>query len=196
MKEVLARWNRKPRAEAAKEILPCCGSTAWANQLAARRPIHNEAALLAACDEVWRNLPEPDWVEAFESHPRIGESCAPAARSAGSTSWSHEEQQRVTTSGEDIKFRLAEGNRAYEQRFNRIFIVCATGKSAFEIPDEEQLPPGLYRLAFDTASYHLEHKNEGLYPVVEVTFLVREGESQFHIPLLLSPYGYTTYRGS
>jgi 5-hydroxyisourate hydrolase len=51
-------------------------------------------------------------------------------------------------------------------------------------------------LAFDTASYHLEHKNEGLYPVVEVTFLVREGESQFHIPLLLSPYGYTTYRGS
>ena len=133
MKEVLARWNRKPRAEAAKEILPCCGSTAWANQLAARRPIHNEAALLAACDEVWRNLPEPDWVEAFESHPRIGESCAPAARSAGSTSWSHEEQQRVTTSGEDIKFRLAEGNRANEQRFNRIFIVCATGKSAFEI---------------------------------------------------------------
>ena len=70
MKEVLARWNRKPRAEAAKEILPCCGSTAWANQVAARRPIHNEAALLAACDEVWRNLPEPDWVEAFESHPR------------------------------------------------------------------------------------------------------------------------------
>jgi len=35
-----------------------------------------------------------------------------------------------------------------------------------------------------------------LYPVVEITFHVREGESQFHIPLLLSPYGYTTYRGS
>lgn len=133
MNEVLVRWNRSPRAEAAKEILPCCGSTAWANQLAARRPIHNEVALLTACDEVWRNLPEPDWVEAFQSHPRIGESCAPAAASARSTSWSQEEQQRVTTSGENIKRRLAEGNRAYEERFNRIFIVCATGKSAFEI---------------------------------------------------------------
>ena len=54
----------------------------------------------------------------------------------------------------------------------------------------------LYRLAFDTATYHVEQKNEGFYPVVEITFLVREGESQFHIPLLLSPYGYTTYRGS
>jgi 5-hydroxyisourate hydrolase len=70
------------------------------------------------------------------------------------------------------------------------------GRCSQLLPDDELLPPGLYRLAFDTASYHLEHKNEGLYPVVEVTFLVREGESQFHIPLLLSPYGYTTYRGS
>jgi 5-hydroxyisourate hydrolase len=51
-------------------------------------------------------------------------------------------------------------------------------------------------LAFDTGSYHLEQKREGLYPIVEITFQVREGESQFHIPLLLSPYGYTTYRGS
>ena len=56
--------------------------------------------------------------------------------------------------------------------------------------------PGLYRLAFDTASYHLAHNIEGLYPIVEITFQVREGDSQFHIPLLLTPHGYTTYRGS
>jgi len=133
MKEVLARWNRKPRAEAAREILPCCGSTAWSNQLAARRPIHNEVALLAACDEVWRNLPEPDWVKAFGSHPRIGESRAPAGASAPSASWSGEEQEKVIASGEELKLALAEGNRVYERRFNRIFIVCATGKSASEI---------------------------------------------------------------
>jgi 5-hydroxyisourate hydrolase len=62
-----------------------------------------------------------------------------------------------------------------------------------------ETPPanaGLYRLAFDTASYHLAEEIRGLYPVVEITFEVREGESHFHIPLLLSPYGYTTYRGS
>ena len=133
MNEVLARWNAIPRGEAVKEILPCCGSQAWADQMAARRPIRNEATLLAACDEVWRNLPEPDWVKAFGSHPRIGESRAPAGASAPSASSSGEEQEKVIASGEDIKLALAEGNRAYERRFDRIFIVCATGKSASEI---------------------------------------------------------------
>jgi len=70
------------------------------------------------------------------------------------------------------------------------------GRCSQLLPEHDALRPGLYRLAFDTASYHLEQKHEGLYPVVEITFLVREGETEFHIPLLLSPYGYTTYRGS
>lgn len=133
MSDTLARWNAAPDSQAAEEILPCCGSRAWADQMAARRPIDGEAALLAACDEVWRNLPEPDWTEAFRSHPRIGESRVPVADEGRSASWSGEEQRRVTTAGEGIKRALAEGNRAYEQRFNRIFIVCATGKSAPDI---------------------------------------------------------------
>jgi 5-hydroxyisourate hydrolase len=54
----------------------------------------------------------------------------------------------------------------------------------------------VYRIVFDTGSYFAGQQVEGLYPVVEVTFHVREGEGQFHIPLLLSPNGYTTYRGS
>jgi 5-hydroxyisourate hydrolase len=64
------------------------------------------------------------------------------------------------------------------------------------IPEKDALRPGLYRLSFDAASYHHAENTKGFYPVVEITFQVREGESQFHIPLLLSPYGYTTYRGS
>jgi 5-hydroxyisourate hydrolase len=64
------------------------------------------------------------------------------------------------------------------------------------LPETENLRAGLYRLAFDTASYHVSQNVEGLYPVVEITFQVREGDSHFHIPLLLSPHGYTTYRGS
>jgi 5-hydroxyisourate hydrolase len=63
------------------------------------------------------------------------------------------------------------------------------------LPDD-QISPGLYRLSFDTASYFVAQKISALYPVVEVTFQVRDGESQFHIPLLLSANGYTTYRGS
>jgi 5-hydroxyisourate hydrolase len=70
------------------------------------------------------------------------------------------------------------------------------GRCGQLLPEDEALCAGLYRLAFDAASYHLAQDVEGLYPVVEITFQVREGESHVHIPLLLSPYGYTTYRGS
>jgi len=133
MNDALARWNGLQFFEAAEEILPCCGSKAWARGVAARRPIHDEAALLIACDEVWKELPEPDWMEAFRSHPRIGESRASASALAQSVSWSKTEQQRVSAADDEVKRALAEGNRAYEQRFKRIFIVCASGKSAIEI---------------------------------------------------------------
>jgi len=69
------------------------------------------------------------------------------------------------------------------------------GRCGQLLPDD-QMSPGLYRLSFDTASYFGAQKISALYPVVEVTFQVRDGESQFHIPLLLSANGYTTYRGS
>jgi len=64
------------------------------------------------------------------------------------------------------------------------------------LPDGEKLLPGIYRLSFDTASYFAAQGAHGLYPIVQVTFSVRDGETHFHIPLLLSPHGFTTYRGS
>lgn len=69
------------------------------------------------------------------------------------------------------------------------------GRCAQLLP-EGDFPAGLYRLVFDTESYFRASNASGLYPVVEVTFHVREGETQFHIPLLLNANGYTTYRGS
>ena len=130
---VLSLWNDLQPDKAAEEILSCCGSKAWAREMAARRPIFEEASLLAASDEVWKNLPQSDWLEAFRSHPRIGDSHAPASAPAQSAAWSGEEQRKAATSDDEIKAALAAGNRAYEQKFNRIFIVCATGKSAAEI---------------------------------------------------------------
>lgn len=132
MNEVLARWNTLPLEEAAREILPCCGSQGWAREMALRRPVRDEAALLAASDEVWKNLPQPDWVEAFRSHPRIGESFRPASP-LQSAVWARTEQQMVRAADDEVKLALAEGNHAYEKRFHRIFIVCATGKSGPEI---------------------------------------------------------------
>jgi len=131
--DVLTRWNHLPADEAAHEILPCCGSTAWALRMAARRPLADEVSLLAACDETWRSLDDAAWDEAFRSHPRIGETRAAQPSHARSAAWSTLEQQKAALAGDDVKIALAEGNKEYEQRFNRIFIVCASGKSAPEI---------------------------------------------------------------
>lgn len=133
MSEVLARWNQLPPEEAAREILACCGSNAWAAALASKRPFLDGDALFAASNEVWRSLSEADWLEAFRSHPRIGESRAEATVAVQSSAWSQQEQQKATTAEEAIKTALKWGSREYEQKFGRIFIVCATGKSATEI---------------------------------------------------------------
>jgi 2-oxo-4-hydroxy-4-carboxy-5-ureidoimidazoline decarboxylase len=132
MNAVLARWNTLNAKEADEEILPCCGSKGWSKRMAARRPILGEVALLTASDDIWKRLPESDWNEAFRSHPRIGESASQSA-TARSTEWSGEEQKQVGGAEDEIKTALAEANRVYEQRFHRIFIVCATGKSAADI---------------------------------------------------------------
>jgi 5-hydroxyisourate hydrolase len=70
------------------------------------------------------------------------------------------------------------------------------GRCGQLLPETEDLSEGLYRLAFDTASHYASQKIETLFTIIEITFRVGKGESQFHIPLLLSPNGYTTYRGS
>ena len=72
----------------------------------------------------------------------------------------------------------------------------AEGRCPQLLPEGESLSAGTYRLVFDIANYFAAQKTHSIYPVIEVTFQVRDGESQFHIPLLLSANGYTTYRGS
>ena len=59
-----------------------------------------------------------------------------------------------------------------------------------------QLQPGVYQMHFDTGSYHLAHGIEGFYPEASIVFEVKDPSQHYHIPLLISPYGYSTYRGS
>jgi 2-oxo-4-hydroxy-4-carboxy-5-ureidoimidazoline decarboxylase len=132
---VLSRWNQLPRHGAIEEILPCCGSQAWAQQLAGRRPFSDSASLIANSDAIWNQLGAADWMEAFSKHPRIGERKAPPVASTQSAAWSAQEQQSVGGANESVQVELAEANREYERRFGRIFIVCATGKSASEMLD-------------------------------------------------------------
>ena len=130
---ILMDWNKLSLDDAAEEILPCNGSPVWATLLAYRRPFASPDVLFAAADDVWRSLPEEDWQEAFDSHPRIGEQSATSA-TGKSLSWSAGEQAAATLD-EQTQEELAAANRQYESRFRRIFIVCATGRSAGEILD-------------------------------------------------------------
>jgi 2-oxo-4-hydroxy-4-carboxy-5-ureidoimidazoline decarboxylase len=133
LSEPLIRWNRLPKEEAASEILPCCGSKTWAARLASKRPIRDAASLIETSDSIWQSLGESDWLEAFQSHPRIGESRAEKTVAAQSSAWSEQEQQKAVAADAAVKTALKWGNREYEQKFGRIFIICAMGKSASEI---------------------------------------------------------------
>jgi 2-oxo-4-hydroxy-4-carboxy-5-ureidoimidazoline decarboxylase len=131
MNNVLARWNALDHITAASEILPCCGSRAWAEALTAARPITDEPTLFETSARIWRALPEAAWQQAFDSHPRIGQQHAQRA-TGQSLRWSAQEQSKAATT-DTAKQALAEANHRYEEKFHRIFIVCATGKSSAEI---------------------------------------------------------------
>jgi 2-oxo-4-hydroxy-4-carboxy-5-ureidoimidazoline decarboxylase len=133
MNDVLARWNSLDPESATREILPCCGSQAWAEALTAKRPYTNEASLFATSDAIWLSLPEDAWQQAFDSHPRIGQKHTQTQATEESLRWSAQEQRAALSEDTAAKLSLEDANRRYEQRFGRIFIVCASGKSASEI---------------------------------------------------------------
>jgi 5-hydroxyisourate hydrolase len=72
----------------------------------------------------------------------------------------------------------------------------ADGRIPNLLPSGAALEPGVYRLVFDVASYFAACSTPSFYPEVSVCFEVSDASAQYHIPLLISPFGYTTYRGS
>ena len=130
----LERWNAMPVSEAAEAVLACCGSRAWALGVAARRPLGTLPELMAASDSAWWALAKTDWDEAFASHPRIGERHAAGAALPASLRWSDTEQRSAQNDVQAAETKLLEaGNRAYEERFGRVFLVRAAGRNAAEI---------------------------------------------------------------
>jgi 5-hydroxyisourate hydrolase len=74
-------------------------------------------------------------------------------------------------------------------------VTSADGRVAALLPDGAVVT-GTFRLAFDVASYFSARGQETFYPTVAIDFLVRDAAQHYHVPLLVSPYGYSTYRGS
>jgi 2-oxo-4-hydroxy-4-carboxy-5-ureidoimidazoline decarboxylase len=119
--------------DAAARLRVCCGSPRWVEAMLASRPFGSPARARERADRVWTGLTKADWLEAFDHHPRIGETTAAIAQDATGAALSSGEQSQVTSADDRIKQQLARVNAEYERRFGYIYIVCAAGKSAEEL---------------------------------------------------------------
>ncbi|WP_370949709.1 2-oxo-4-hydroxy-4-carboxy-5-ureidoimidazoline decarboxylase [Amycolatopsis sp. cg5] len=116
--------------DAERDLLACCASPRWAGRVAARRPFTDVDALVKAGDAELATLEWDGIVEALSAHPRIGDRAAGTGKEA---TWSRGEQAAAAESADDVKAQLAAGNAEYERRFDRVFLICATGLDASEI---------------------------------------------------------------
>jgi 2-oxo-4-hydroxy-4-carboxy-5-ureidoimidazoline decarboxylase len=111
-------------------LAACCAAPTWITVVAAGRPYPNEEALFAASDAATYALDDDGLTAALAAHPRIGE------RASGSEgAWSSQEQAGMSAADADLRDQMAAANRNYEQRFDRVYLVCATGLSAGELLD-------------------------------------------------------------
>jgi 5-hydroxyisourate hydrolase len=86
----------------------------------------------------------------------------------------------------DAQAKLTQLATGHTNADGRLLDLLATGS----------LQRGFYQLRFDTASYFARTQRVGFYPSVSVVFEIRAEDEHYHVPLLLSPFGYSTYRGS
>lgn len=105
-------------------LLGCLAVPRWADEILAGQPYADEDALIARADEAARWLSEDELEQALSGHPRIGERGSAQSR---------QEQSGVDPSAGDTAARLAAGNAAYEERFDRVFLIRAAGRDAEEI---------------------------------------------------------------
>jgi 2-oxo-4-hydroxy-4-carboxy-5-ureidoimidazoline decarboxylase len=259
------------RSPEVDQLLEVCASAMWAQRVAAGGPYSDVDSLLEQADRVLARLPNAEIDAALAGHPRIG---GPIDNPS-----SAREQACVQNAAEQVRTELADKNRAYEDKFGYVYLVCASGRSAEELLDNlterldndaeterrvvrtelmkinrqrlkrlskrrvmtqisthvldatSGLPAagvpvtltgadgaamaegvtdddgrtgdlytgelsGVCRLCFDTATYFAAQGVTGFYPEIVIAFEISGTATKYHVPLLLSPYAYSTYRGS
>ena len=280
----VAEFNVLEKEVAAKHLMDCCGSMKWVSKMMQHFPFSSEKQLVDLSTDIWYDqCIEGDWRESFTHHPKIGDVKSLTEKYAG------KEQAEVAVATEVTINALAQANADYEKKFEFIFIVCATGKSATEmlqllldrlqntmdeelhiamgeqqkisiirfkklltssnfdflkvsqitthvldtavglpgkdisirmqvkqngvwqtiaqgitnadgripdlLPQERLLKPDTYKMVFDTGSYFKRQNLKTFYPEVEIIFNTFD-DAHYHVPLLVNPFGYSTYRGS
>ena len=126
------------------QLRACCAADAWLSRMSLARPFASVQDALDLSDAIVLGLDDAGLDEALAAHARIGE------RRVGGTPedrWSRSEQAGALAVDTDVQLRLADGNRRYEDRFGRVFLIRAAGRSA-----EEMLAAIYERLGHDDAT--------------------------------------------
>jgi 2-oxo-4-hydroxy-4-carboxy-5-ureidoimidazoline decarboxylase len=114
--------------ELVTSLRACCSAPSWIAAVLDGRPYASDEALYLASDAATLALDDADLALALAAHPRIGE------RPAGAhASWSRQEQSGMTAADTELRDQIAAANRAYEQHFGQVYLVCATGRSAQQL---------------------------------------------------------------
>ena len=286
----LKEFNAQDKAVVSDALFTCCSSEKWTGLLLKEFPFSSEESLIRSAGTIWYNDCDPaDWEEAFAHHPKIGDVKGLAEKFGSTSHFASVEQAGVASASEGVIGELASGNKAYEEKFGFVFLVCATGKTAEEmlrllqdrlenekheelsiamgeqhkitlirlkkllqgadwswmrasqltthvldtsigkpgknitirlqqmlngewrtfsqgvtnadgripdlLPPGIVLPPSCYKMIFETGRYFQGMGVTGFYPKVEIQFSISD-DQHYHVPLLVNPYGYSTYRGS
>jgi 2-oxo-4-hydroxy-4-carboxy-5-ureidoimidazoline decarboxylase len=130
----LDELNAAPDDAVTPLLLACCDVPAWAAAVRDGRPYADVSTVLDAADNAARRFSAEDVERALAAHPRIGERPAGTGTEAA---WSRQEQSGVA---QDVgtRQRLVDANRAYEERFGRVFLICASDRSADQVLDALQ----------------------------------------------------------
>jgi 2-oxo-4-hydroxy-4-carboxy-5-ureidoimidazoline decarboxylase len=122
-------FNALPEAEATRRLLNCLNVPRWAAEVARGRRYADYAALAAQAESSAAQLSDDELTSALDGHPRIGEQ----AGAGHDAEFSAREQAQVNRNDAAVLAALAEGNREYEQRFGRVFLIRAACRDSSEI---------------------------------------------------------------
>jgi 2-oxo-4-hydroxy-4-carboxy-5-ureidoimidazoline decarboxylase len=131
----LDAFNRASEPEVISRLLGCLAVPRWAEEVAAGRPYPDLEALRARASGSAGTISATELDAALSRHPRIGRRAGGDDRDAR---FSRSEQAGVDPADQEVATRLVAGNQAYEERFGRIFLIRAAGRSAEEILAELQ----------------------------------------------------------
>jgi 2-oxo-4-hydroxy-4-carboxy-5-ureidoimidazoline decarboxylase len=123
-------FNAEPADRAAQALRACNAAPRFAAEVLAGRPYRDAEALVARAEEVARGLPWDDVAIALAAHPRIGDRVEGSSAEAES---SRREQSSMGGADDETRAALLEGNRVYEERFDHVFLIRASGRTPAEM---------------------------------------------------------------